>query len=57
MSRRLNQIKLEAGAACMHCDKPFERPYQRMPEIEGTSGKVVLVCPHCGCYTIFEEEK
>ena len=55
MSRRLNKILLEPGATCMHCDRLFERPYERMPELEGTSGRVVLKCQHCGLLTIFME--
>jgi DNA-directed RNA polymerase subunit RPC12/RpoP len=54
MSRKLNQINLEPGSACWHCERTFERPYERMPEFEGTSGKAVLRCPDCGCFTIFE---
>ena len=56
MGRKLNQIKLEDNAACIHCDKPFEKPYRRLPEVEGTSGRVVLECPHCGRMSIFEEQ-
>lgn len=55
MGRKLNKIDLEPGAACMHCDHVFERPYDRQPEIEGTSGKIVLKCQHCGLFTVFEE--
>jgi DNA-directed RNA polymerase subunit RPC12/RpoP len=54
MPRRLNQIHLEKGAACIHCDAPFEKPYERMPEIEGTSGNAVLRCQNCGNFSIFE---
>ena len=57
MGRKLNKIRLEDGAACMHCDHLFERPYERLPEMEGTSGKVVLKCPHCGLMTVFTEQE
>jgi DNA-directed RNA polymerase subunit RPC12/RpoP len=55
MARKLNQLNLEPGSTCTHCGHEFEKPYRRMPEMEGTSGRVVLECPHCGLYSVFEE--
>lgn len=55
MPRRLNQITIEPGSKCDHCDREFERPYERMPEMEGTSGRVVLKCQYCGLCSVFQE--
>lgn len=52
MSRKLNNVKLEDGAVCMHCEVPFDRPYESMPECE-SPGNLVLKCRHCGYFTIF----
>lgn len=57
MGRKLNKINLEPGAACEHCRHVFERPYDRQPEMEDSSGKVVLECPHCGRFTVFVEQE
>lgn len=54
MSRKLNNVKLEDGASCMHCEVPFDRPYERMPERE-SPGNLVLKCQHCGYFTIFTD--
>jgi len=55
--RRLNQLKLEPDSRCLHCDRVFEKPYQRMPELEkGRIDVCVLKCPECGLYTVFEME-
>lgn len=53
--RRLNQLQLEPHSACLHCDREFDRPYQRMPEIE-SPGTVVLKCHYCGLFTVFVME-
>ncbi len=57
MPRRLNQITTEPGSKCIHCDAEFEKPYERLPEVEGTSGRIVLKCPHCGLMSVFEEDE
>ena len=56
MARRFNNISLEDGAACMHCDHPFERPYDRQPDWE-TVSTVVLRCPECGNMTVFSDPR
>jgi hypothetical protein len=40
----------------MHCGHVFEKPYDRQPEVEGTSGRVVLQRPHCGLLSVFVEQ-
>ena len=55
MPRKLNRVNIEPGARCIHCDDPFERPYERVPEVEGTSGNVILKCQYCGLMTVFTE--
>jgi hypothetical protein len=40
----------------MHCDRPFDKPYRRLPEMEGRdANKCVLECPYCGLMTVFQE--
>ena len=57
MSRKLNQIHIEPGSKCIHCGAEFEKPYERMPEAEGLSGRVVLKCQSCGMLSVFEENR
>lgn len=55
MTRRLNDdLKFVGDPVCEHCDAPFQKPYQRMPEAEGTTGNLVLWCPKCRCMTPFQ---
>jgi hypothetical protein len=56
--RKLNQIKFasEDDAKCMHCDRPFEKPYNRMPELETAPDVRVLKCAECGYLTVFRAE-
>jgi hypothetical protein len=57
VSRKLNKINLEEGAACMHCDHMFEYPYDRQPEMENAGENIVLKCPHCNLFTVFVESE
>lgn len=58
MPRKLNQIKFasEDDAKCMHCDRPFAKPYNRMPELETTPDVRVLQCAEYGYLTVFRAE-
>jgi hypothetical protein len=38
----------------MHCDRPFEKPYNRMPELETTPDVRVLKCSECDLLTVFQ---
>lgn len=55
--RKLNQIKFasEDDAKCMHCERPFEKPYNRMPELESTPDTRVLKCAACGLLTVLTD--
>jgi len=56
--RKLNQIKFasEDDAKCFHCDRPFAKPYNRMPELETTPDVRVLKCAECGNLTVLRAE-
>lgn len=55
--RRLVDLRFAEPPVCLHCDKPFDKPYQRNPEMETHGENIVLTCPHCGCWTVFKMER
>lgn len=55
--RRLTNLRFAEKPVCIHCEAPFEKPYQRLPEMEIHGETCVLACPLCGCMTVFRMVK